>query len=295
MDRRCAVPGPLALRAFYAVKPLLPRGAQVAARRVRARRIWRTLGRSAVPPVPSGPLGYRWPDGAGACATVTHDVETEVGQANIPSLIEIEEAFGIRSCWNFVVRRYRVDEALIVRLRDGGHEIGIHGVYHDGKEFSSEGEFRKRLKVMEAAAGPWGAVGFRSPSLLYDRQLLESIPFSWDSSMPAWDPFQPKQGDCMTYLPFALNDHCIELPVTLWQDFTLFEELRMTGIEVWRAQIDFIAAIGGLINVIVHPDYMLSRGRLELYRSLLGYLRRTERLWITTPRQVADWARGAPN
>ena len=109
--------------------------------------------------------------------------------------------------------------------------------------------------------------------------------------MPAWDPFQPKPGDCLTYVPFPLNAHCVELPVTLWQDFTLFEELEMKDIDVWRAQSDFIAGIGGLINVIVHPDYMLTEERLELYRALLDHLSRKTGLWITTPNQAADWAR----
>ena len=285
------MPGALALRLFYAVKPFVPRGIQVAARRTRARRIWQQLHQNPLPPVPSQPLGYTWPNGKSACAIITHDVELEVGQRNVPALLEIEDAAGIRSCWNFVVRRYTVDRGLVARLREAGHEVGVHGVYHDGKLFDSEDQFLDRLKIMNSAALDWGAVGFRSPSLLYDRALLERVPFSCDSSMPAWDPFQPKPGDCLTYLPFLLNAHCVELPVTLWQDFTLFEELEMKDIDVWRAQSDFIAGIGGLINVIVHPDYMLTQDRLELYRALLDHLSRKTELWITTPNQVADWVR----
>ncbi len=285
------MPAPLALRAFYALKPLLPRSTQVAARRVRARRIWQRLGENALPPVPAQPLEYPWPQGFTACALLTHDVETDVGQRNIPALLEIEDALGIRSCWNFVVRRYPVDTTLIAQLHEAGHEVGVHGVYHDGKLFDSESQFLERLKVMRSAAAAWGADGFRSPSLLYDRALLERVDFSWDSSMPAWDPFQPKPGDCMTYRPFKLGNRCIELPVTLWQDFTLFEELEMEHIDVWRTQSDFIAEIGGLINVIVHPDYMLTPRRLGLYHALLEHLRAKEELWIARPEQVAEWAR----
>lgn len=281
-----------ALRAFYLAKPLIPRRAQVAARRVRARRLWRRLGGSPLPPAGAEISGYPWPDGVHACALVTHDVETAVGQANIPALLELEDRHAIRSCWNFVVRRYEVDVTLIAALQRAGHEVGVHGVYHDGHLFDSAGVFGERLAVMQEAAARWGAVGFRSPSLIYDSKLLETLPFTWDSSMPAWDPFQPKHGDCLRYFPFAINDRCVELPVTLWQDFTLFEELGMRDIDVWRRQIDVIYESRGLINVIVHPDYMLDSSRLGLYAELLAYLKTKQSLWITTPTEVAAWETG---
>jgi hypothetical protein len=142
---------------------------------------------------------------------------------------------------------------------------------------------------MEEAADRWGATGFRSPSLLYDRTLLGTVTFQWDSSMPAWDPFQPKPGDCHQYVPFAVNHQCVELPVTMWQDFTLFEELQMTDIAVWRAQADAVYSAGGMINVIVHPDYMMTTARRQLYQELLEHLRGKDALWFATPSEVASW------
>ena len=281
----------LALRAFYLVKPLIPRRAQVAARRVRARRLWRELQANPLPPDGAELDGYAWPDGVRSCALVTHDVELAGGQARIGTLTAIEERMGIRSCWNFPVCRYPVDERLIGELRDGGHEVGVHGTYHDGREFASEAVFRERLKLVEDAAARWGAVGFRAPSLLYDRALLATLPFEWDSSMPAWDPFQPKPGDCRRYFPFDLSERCLELPVTLWQDFTLLDELGMRDIDVWRRQADAIHARGGLITVIVHPDYIDDRGRVALYTQLLEHLRSLEGTWIATPSEVVAWAR----
>ncbi len=281
----------LALRAFYLAKPLIPRRAQVAARRVRARRLWRALGERPLPPEDAQISGYAWPEGVRACALVTHDVEMLGGQARIPALTAIEDRAGVRSCWNFVVRRYAVDLGLVAELRAAGHEIGVHGVYHDGRLFESPAVFRERLAVMVDAAQRWGAVGFRSPSLIYDRELLATLPFDWDSSMPAWDPFQPKPGDCRRFFPFELSDRCVELPVTLWQDFTLFEELGMTTIEVWRRQIELIHERGGLITVIVHPDYLLDGARLSLYEELLDTLRACESLWIATPSEVVAWAK----
>jgi peptidoglycan/xylan/chitin deacetylase (PgdA/CDA1 family) len=278
-----------ALRAFYALKPLIPRQWQIFARRIRAQRIWRQAGRDATGHFPHRPLGYRWPEGASACLLLTHDVETDIGQRNIARLTQIEDEFCVRSCWNFVVRRYEVDTSLLTDLRAAGHEIGVHGVYHDGRLFDSAANLAERLPIMQDACTRWEASGFRSPSLLYDESLLETLPFDWDSSMPAWDPFAPMSGGCRRYTPFRLNGGCVELPVTMWQDFTIFEELQQRDIEVWRQQVDALYRLGGLINIIVHPDYMLTRYRLDLYRALLLHLRSKAGLWVATPSEVARW------
>jgi peptidoglycan/xylan/chitin deacetylase (PgdA/CDA1 family) len=279
----------LGLRAFYLVKPLIPRRAQVTARRIRAKRIWRRLGRDPLAGLPSEPLGYRWPHRCGACALLTHDVESDRGQRRIPALVELEERYAIRSCWNFVAHRYEVDTAMIASLQAAGHEIGVHGVRHDGREFESEAVFMARLGIAEQVGRRWGAAGFRSPSLMYDLEMLRTLPFAWDSSMPAWDPFQPMPRDCHNYVPFRLSERCVELPVTLWQDFTLFEELRLEDIDVWRRQADAIYDAGGLITVIVHPDYALTPQRLAHYEALLAHLRDKPNLWFATPSEVVAW------
>jgi peptidoglycan/xylan/chitin deacetylase (PgdA/CDA1 family) len=218
-------------------------------------------------------------------------VETAQGQENIGALVAVEHEYGITSCWNFPVLRYPVDISTIEDLKRAGHEVGVHGVYHDGRLFSSEAIFRRRLPKMVEAAREWGAVGFRSPSLLYDRRLLEELPFEWDSSMPAWDPFQPRPGCCLRYVPFKLTGHCVELPVTLWQDFTLFEELQLRDIEIWRRQIDVLYELGGLMTVIVHPDYAVTQERRDAYRRLLDYVLNKENVWTALPTDVARWER----
>lgn len=281
----------LLLRLFYRFKPLIPRRLQIYLRRRRARRIWRQCGQRCHLEQHDASVAIPWPESYRAAAVLTHDVETAAGQANIPAVRAVEDDLGVKSCWNFVVRRYAVDEALVRDLRADGHEIGVHGVHHDGKLFSSPRVWHERLPVITAAAGRWGAVGFRSPALLYDEDLLRTLPLSWDSSLPTWDPFQPQPGGCERYHPFLLSDECVELPVSLWQDFTLFEELELESIDMWRHQIDFIHELGGLINVIVHPDYLHDEERLGYYRELVEYLLARDGLWLTQPAAVADWVR----
>jgi peptidoglycan/xylan/chitin deacetylase (PgdA/CDA1 family) len=234
-------------------------------------------------------MEFSWPPGRQAAVLITHDVEQAAGQANIPHLRAIENDLGLHSCWNFPTSRYPVDETLIAELFGEGHEVGIHGVRHDGKLFSSPMIFRQRLEEIVTVAERWGSRGFRSPSLLYDEDLLAELPLVWDSSQSAWDPFQPQAGGCGRYVPFRLQNGCVELPVTLWQDFTLFEELQCRNIDIWKLQIDDLYRGGALINLIVHPDYMLSTERLAFYRELLEHLLSKSGLWIALPAEIAQW------
>ena len=72
---------------------------------------------------------------------------------------------GYRSSWNFVPMRYAVDEQLISRsLTESGFEVGVHGLYHDGRDFASERIFTERLSEVARYAELWNARGFRSPS-----------------------------------------------------------------------------------------------------------------------------------
>ena len=265
----------------------MPRRMQISLRRIRARKLFRSESPPFVRSSISEP-NFQWYRGARSAAVLTHDVETLNGQGLIEPLMKIEEEFNLLSNWNFVSNRYEVDKELISALSEAGHEIGVHGVYHDGKLFSSAKEFRNRLVLAQKAASDWGAKGFRSPSLIHDRKLLAELPFSWDSSIPAWDPFQPQPGGCGCYYPFRLSDTCVELPVTLWQDFTLFEELQQKDINIWKEQIDAVYEMGGLINVIVHPDYM-NEQRQSLYRELLEYLQSKKNIWFALPSEIAEW------
>lgn len=292
------MPNSTTVTVFYAVKPLIPRRAQVVAPRIRARRILHRLGGDPLPRMPAQPLGFPWPDGAKAAAIVTHDVELDPRQHDVRALTRVEEQFDITSCWNFVVRRYRVDTALIAALRAEGHEVGVHGVYHDGKKYDSETERSTARMPCPGASGDHGASGIRlgrrrlpqslSPLRPRDAQHGSVRVGLLDAGL---GPISAEAGRlqqlCAIHAQRALCRAAGHAPAGLH---------TVRGAEVHRhrrgcKQIDFIHSIGGLINVIVHPDYMLTAARLELYRQLLAHLRDKDQLWLTSPSAVAHWTR----
>ena len=72
-------------------------------------------------------------------------------------------ATGVRSAWNFVPLRYAADDALVRTCSPTGFEVGVHGLYHDGRDLGAPGSAR-RLPQMRSYAARWRAAGFRSPA-----------------------------------------------------------------------------------------------------------------------------------
>jgi hypothetical protein len=111
----------------------------------------------------------------------------------------------------------------------------------------------------------------------------------YDSSFPDTDPFEPQPGGCCSILPFFLRD-LVELPITLLQDHTLFEILEQRTADVWISKVDWLVEHHGLVNVLVHPDYVDAH-RLDVYGQLLAHLKGQAGGWHALPREVASWWR----
>jgi hypothetical protein len=300
-----------ALNAYYAIKPLLPRRAQIAARRLHAKHV-----RPAFPDWPIEPLLVEhqhaqwqrelseqsverlplvnfWPDAHRFAVTVTHDVESAAGVANIEAVLEVERRYGVISCWNFVAEWYPIPPGTFELVRDGGGEVGLHGVKHDGLLFRDRASFEGRLPAIQRYLREWGAVGFRSPATHRNAEWMGELGCLYDSSFPDTDPFEPQPGGCCSIFPYFLGP-IVELPITMTQDHTLWEILRQPNIDLWRQKGDWLISNHGLVNVIVHPDYVRSAARLDLYAQFLSYLR--ERVdgrggWHALPCDVASWWR----
>jgi peptidoglycan/xylan/chitin deacetylase (PgdA/CDA1 family) len=220
---------------------------------------------------------------------LTHDVETQVGYEHIDLLKGVEEAAGHRSSWNLVPRRYDVSDDVVRALQADGFEVGVHGLYHDGRDLESLATLQERLPAIREHAERWGAVGFRSPATHRKWELMPLLGFDYDTSSPDTDPFEPQAGGCCSLLPF-FNGELVELPVTLPQDHTLFVILRRDE-SAWIEKARAVRDRGGMALLITHPDYMLEPSSLEQYRRFLDAFAGDEELWRALPRDVSAWWR----
>jgi len=240
------------------------------------------------------PFIWFWPDGHTGCATMTHDVETQSGRDFCSQLMDIDDAYGIKSSFQVVPeKRYSIPPAFLDEIRSRGFEINIHGLDHNGNLFAELRQFQRSAERINEYAKQFGAEGFRSPVLYRKADWLEYLSFSYDMSFPNVGHLDPQRGGCCTVFPYFIGS-MIELPLTTTQDYSLFYYLNETSIRLWKEQIESILEKNGLVSLLVHPDYILRQRERSLYQELLSLItdyRERWDLWTPTPGELAGWWR----
>lgn len=223
-----------------------------------------------------------------SCVVLTHDVDTHEGFQNIPRIFETEQRLGLRSSWNIVPYKYKIDRGVIDLLRSNGHEIGIHGYNHDGLLYFSRKMFEERVPLINRAIREYEAVGFRSPMVHRDLEWLQDLDIEYDTSCFDYDPYQPFPGGTGSIWPFVAGKF-VELPYTMPQDHTLFYVLRQKGIGIWTRKAKWLQENNGVILTLTHPDYLNTRSHLKCYEDLLKFLKEAPGTWYCLPRELAGW------
>lgn len=258
----------IALSLYYSFKHLIPRRLQIMMRRriaVRKRRasaaVWPIDRRAGERP--SGWSG--WPGQKRFALVLNHDVDTLKGHDRCGLLADLEKRHGFRSSFFFVPEGYRVSPEQRRRLREDGFEVGVHGLLHDGKMFTSRKIFDERARRINSYLKEWGARGFSSPSMYRNLDWVGALEIGYDISTFDTDPFEPQPEGIRTIFPFWHGDVTgqrgfVEIPYTLPQDHTLFVILQEKDISIWIDKLDWIAGQGGMALLITHPDYMCFDG-----------------------------------
>jgi len=295
---------------YYTLKPLIPRDLQIVLRRLFAAVKGRNLGEdwfisesSAQPP--PGWLG--WPDGKKFALVLTHDVEGPEGLPKCRSLAELEKSLGFRSAFYLVPKKYDVPAELLDYLHLNEFEIGIHGLYHDGKLYRSREIFKERAVEINRYIEKWGAKGFRSPAMHWKGDWLHDLNIQYDGSAFDCDPFEMQSSQVKSIFPFVVGADpvsYIELPCTFPQDFTLFVISKYNDINVWKRKLDWLAAKGGMALLLTHPDYMKFTADpggnqhypYEFYEEFLHYTKTNYngRYWHVLPHELARFFKARP-
>lgn len=295
----------LAKNIYYLLKPLIPRTVQIKFRRKiismqrgKYKDIWPIDERAANPP-----KGWQgWPDRKRFALVLTHDVDTQRGHDRCYDLMNLESKLDFKSSFNFVPKRYNVSSKLRNYINTDGFEVGVHGLYHDGKYYKSKKIFQERAIQINHYLNEWKSVGFRSPSMLHNLEWIHALNIEYDASTFDTDPFEPQSDGVGTIFPFFVNGQInqrgyVELPYTLPQDFTLFVLMKERSIDIWKQKIDWIAENGGMVLLNTHPDYMnfnedragIEDYPAEYYRELLEHIKvkYEKKYWHVLPKEIA--------
>jgi hypothetical protein len=300
------------MEAYYTVRPVLPVALRKHLQRIYLRG-WRSLSFPNWPVdrtvdnlcatllllslrfhrVERIPFIWFWPEGTSSCIMMTHDIETASGRDFCPTLMNIDDSYGIKSSFQIVPEgRYTVSAALLHEIRRRGFEINIQDLNHDGRLFSTREGFLARVDVINSYARQFEVSGFRS-AVLYRRQdWYDALNFSYDMSVPNVAHLDPQHGGCCTVMPYFVGK-ILELPVTTTQDYSLFHILNDYSLSLWSQQVRLIMEKNGLISFIVHPDYIRDTRPRRAYEALLSLITelRSDNVWIATPGEVNTWWR----
>jgi hypothetical protein len=292
---------------YYKFKPLMPVSFRRAVRGLVARRLRRDVG--DIWPIQPGserpPQDWPgWPEGKKFSFVLTHDVEGQRGLDKCRKLMELEMKWGFRSSFNFIPEgEYRVSKELRDELTGNGFEVSVHDLRHDGKLYNGREGFAANAVWINRYLKEWGAVGFRSGFMFHDLEKLHDLDIQYDASTFDTDPFEPQPDGVSTVFPFwkssANGRGYVELPYTLPQDSTLFLLFGETSPEIWLRKFDWVASHGGMVLVVVHPDYIQFPGDkpnrhtfpVEYYERLLEHASANygESFWPALPKDVAKF------
>jgi len=240
------------------------------------------------------PFIWFWPDGAPSCAVMTHDIETKLGRDFCATVMDLDDAYGIKASISIVPElRYEVTTEYVDSIWKRGFEVCVQDLNHDGHLFKDRDEYLVRVEKINTYGKQYGATGFRSAVLYRNQMWFDQLKFSYDMSVPNVAHLEPQRGGCCTVMPYFVGD-ILELPVTTTQDYALFNYLNEYSIDLWMRQIELIMEQHGLVSFIVHPDYITKSREWDVYKSLLAHLaqlRDEKRLWIQMPGEVDRWWR----
>jgi len=215
---------------------------------------------------------------------LTHDIDSKEGFSWIDKMVKIEESHGFRSSWNVVPKHYRLNRDILNKLIQEGHEIGLHGIWHNNHEaFLNEKELRKQLDSLSDFIKEFSIKGYRSPSWFKTCSMFKVLAdyFAYDLSCLDNDLICPAGHGGVGFMrPFKLKSGLVELPCTLPFEVPLFSSTKPEDLlSFWKEKIDFIYESNGLLLVNTHPDPNYSGNELMLkaYGQLLEYL--SEKKW----------------
>src|SRR5688572_25766281 len=240
------------------------------------------------------PFIWFWPDGAQACAMMTHDVEGQSGIDFCDVLMDIDDAHRIKSAFQLIPEgREEQWRRTAAKLRARSFEVNLHDLNHDGRLFADKEAFLRHAKRINAYAREFGCDGFRSGAMYREQSWYGAFEFSYDMSVPNAAHLEPQRGGCCTVMPYFVGN-ILELPLTTVQDYTLFHILEDYSTSLWKRQIQTIQSHHGLISVIAHPDYLVGQRERDVYVELLRHLaalRERDGVWVALPGEINRWWR----
>jgi len=187
------------------------------------------------------------------------------------------------------------------RIRDAGHEVGMHGWIHENNSVLGYKDERDlMLRAFDTLTDCCGTapVGFRSanwdigPSTM---QIVKELGLLYDSSMMADEA-------CYEILLDGEPSGVVEVPVEWLRDdavYLMFNRKPTTRpyttpeqvFDIFRRELDVAWDEGGLFQLVMHPFVIGYRSRLWILEELIRHAKSKGNVWFATHADVAAYAK----
>jgi peptidoglycan-N-acetylglucosamine deacetylase len=259
---------------------------------------------------------YQWPEGKRSAVLLSIDVDAiapflwehrdhlpdrlarlEIRRFGLRSgmtrLLDLFDRYGVKVSFYVPAVVAEFDPDLLPALLKAGHEIGLHGYFHElvrdigDEEFSAALGASLDLFVSQTGKKP---AGFRSPAWEMTTHMLAEIKrqgLSYDSSLMGFDH------------PYEI-DAVVEIPVQWALDDAIFFKFEGSGherwppvsgqavLDDWLAEWRALHRFGGLFTLTLH-DWISGRGqRILLLEKLLDAITAEPSTWIATAAEIAS-------
>ncbi|RWX81680.1 polysaccharide deacetylase [Neorhizobium lilium] len=258
---------------------------------------------------------YTWPEGKTSAALFSVDVDATAPflwehrdhlperlarlelrrfglRSGLSRLLDLFARYGVKASFYVPAIVAETDPDLLPALLNAGHEIGLHGYFHelvrdvDDREFSAAIEASLDLFLRQTGRRP---VGFRSPAWEMTPHMLREVKrlgLSYDSSLMGFDH------------PYEIDD-VVEIPVQWALDDAIFYKFEGSGndrqapvsgaavLDDWLAEWRTLHRFGGLFTLTVH-DWISGRAqRIALLEKLLEEITAESGAWVATAEEIA--------
>lgn len=269
-------PGPLGVALRMALLPVTHHAEALAialtslAKQVRSGRAGPTPRAADLPLLRLAGSGRR----ARAACVLTHDVDWRLCYESLPWLSRLERDYGLRATYHFLTEwRYRPSMQAFADLAAAGHEIGLHGRWHDAAlGYRSEAYIRSEI-ARALAVLPAGIRSYRAPALCFSLLLAEVLReqgIASDSSMLVINRY----GVCAESVwPYRIADNLWEVPLTM-QDDLLFRDQELgdtAALAVVEREMNTVLDAGGVFVFNGHPGILVQHQ--DFARGLMALLR----------------------
>ncbi|CAH1650554.1 MULTISPECIES: polysaccharide deacetylase [unclassified Chelatococcus] len=214
-------------------------------------------------------------------------------------ILDLLDRFGVKASFYVPGAVAEQHPDLLPAFVARGHEIGLHGYFHEIVSQVSDDEFTGALEaslaIFQAQVGI-KPKGFRSPAWEMTPHMLAEIRKYglYDSSLSGFDH------------PYTIGD-VVEVPVQWAIDDAIYFKFLGGGADAWPPQAtqpildnwldewDMLHAEGGLLMLTVH-DWISGRAhRIRMLERLLTRITATSGAWIATVGEIAAYHASSTN